>query len=140
MKETPESLPTESIAEDKKNYATEGAKENVISANNSNENLTTIADEKQSHFSQLAHFINQLYGKIPEPHFAYLITFKDKIETYSFSIANETQRKAMAHKAIELTNNGFGVWHSVNPVSIEPTVGKRGDEFAFLSNRHCRRH
>ena len=36
----------------------------------------------------------------------------------------------MARKAIELTNNGFDVWHSVNPVSIEPTVGKRGDEFA----------
>ena len=114
----------------KKNYATEGAKENVISTNNSNENFSTTADEKQSHFSQLAHFINQLYGKIPEPHFAYLITFKDKIETYSFSIANETQRKAMAHKAISLADNGFDVWHSVNPVSIEPTVGKRGDEFA----------
>ena len=32
------------------------------------------ADEKQSHIAQLVHFFNQLYGKIPEPHFAYLWT------------------------------------------------------------------
>ena len=87
-------------------------------------------DENQRRFEELTTFLHQLFDKIPESNFAYLITFKDKIETYSFSIANETQRVAMAHKAISLADNGFDVWHSVNPVNIEPTVGKRGDEFA----------
>ena len=87
-------------------------------------------DDKQSCSSQLANFFNQLYGKIPAPNFVYLITFKNGIETYSFSIADETQIEAMAQEAIKLANNGFDVWHAVNPVSIEPTVGKRGDEFA----------
>ena len=130
MKEPLESSPEEFTSQDKKNYAIESVEKNFISANNLSENFTAIADEKQSYVVQLAHFLNQLYSKIPEPHFAYLITFKNGIETYSFSIADETQIKSMARKAIELTNNGFDVWHSVNPVSIEPTVGKRGDEFA----------
>ena len=126
MKETPESLPTESILEDKKNYATESAQENFIIANNSNEDFSTTADEKQSHLSQLAHFLNQLYGKIPEPHFAYLWTKQRGI--FSFQINDATQREDMARKAIELSNNGVNIWHSVNPVCVRPTDGKRGDE------------
>ena len=85
---------------------------------------------KQRQIAQVANFFNLLYGKITEKNFSYLITFRDGIETYSFSIANKTQRIEMAVKAIELSNKGFDIWHSVNPVSIEPTSSKRGDELA----------
>lgn len=34
----------------------------------------------------------------------------------------------MTRKAIELSESGFDVWHAVNPVSVKPTGGKRGDE------------
>lgn len=130
MKEPQESSSEESTLQDKKNYANQGEKENFISANNSKTDFITIADEKQSRIAQLVNFFNQLYGKIPAPHFAYLITFKNGIETYFFSIVDETQRADMARKAIELANNGFDVWHSVNTVSIEPSNSKRGDEKA----------
>ena len=84
--------------------------------------------KKQSRITELVDFFNEIYGKINAPHFAYLIKFKDGIETYSFAISNETQRKNMGKKAIELADNGIDVWHSVNPVSVAPYAGKRGDE------------
>lgn len=125
MKEALESSPTEPTPQDKKNYATKGA-DKSISANNSKANSITIADEKQSRIAKLVNFFNQLYGKIPEPHFAYLWTKQRGI--FPFVINDESQRIAMAMKAVELTNNGVDVWHSVNTVSVEPTNGKRGDE------------
>lgn len=128
MEELLESSSTDTKTQDKKNYATESANENVISANNSNGNSTTIANEKQSRIAELVNFFNQLYGKITEPHFAYLWTKQQGI--YSFAISDEIQRKAMARKAIELSDKGVDVWHSINPVNIEPTSSKRGDEFA----------
>ena len=80
---------------------------------------------KQERITKLAHFFNQLYGKIPEPHFAYLFT---KHGFFPFIINDESQRMAMAIKAIELSSIGVDVWHSVNTVNVEPTNGKRGDE------------
>ena len=84
--------------------------------------------EKQKRIDEAKNFFNQLYGKIMALNFSYLTTFKTGIETYSFSISDETQRLAMAQKAIELSDSGVDVWHCVNPVSIKPTNGKRGDE------------
>ena len=96
MKEALESSPTEPTPQDKKNYATKGA-DKSISANNSKANSITIADEKQSRIAKLVNFFNQLYGKIPEPHFAYLWTkqrgifpFVIKISTHSYG--NESCR------------------------------------------------
>ena len=82
--------------------------------------------EKQSRIAELVNFFNQLYGKIPELHFAYLWT--KQLGIFPFVINDESQRMAMAMKAVELTDNGVDVWHSVNTVSVEPTNGKRGDE------------
>ena len=126
MKENFEPPQMEFVPQDKKNYANQGAKENFISANNSEANSITITNEKQSRIAELVHFFNQLYGKIPEPHFAYLWTKQRGI--FPFAINDESQRMAMAMKAVELTDNGVDVWHSVNTVSVEPTNGKRGDE------------
>ena len=84
--------------------------------------------EKQSCITETLNFFNSLYGKITAPHFAYLWTKLNGI--FSFAISDETQREAMALKAIELSDCGIDIWHSVNPVAIEPTNSKRGDELA----------
>lgn len=86
--------------------------------------------DKQRRIAETANFFNILFGKIPDKHFSYLMQFLDGVRTYSFKIADPSQRIAMAQKAIELSDNGVDIWHSVNPVSIEPTSGKRGDELA----------
>ena len=124
MKETLESSPVEHALQDKKNYASESASKS-ISANNSSADSTTIVDKKQTHIAETTNFFNLLYSKIPEPHFAYLFT---KHGIFSFAVTDETQRIAMALKAIELSDNAIDVWHSVNPVCVEPTNAKRGDE------------
>lgn len=87
---------------------------------------TVVSQEKKHRIAKLAHFFNQLYGKIPESHFAYLFTKQRGI--FPFQINDESQRMAMAIKAVELSSIGIDVWHSVNTVSVEPTNGKRGDE------------
>ena len=128
MKETLES-PADSTPQNKKNYATnQSVEKNIMSANKSDKDFSTIEDKKQSRIDELVHFFNQLYGKIPEPHFAYLWT--KQIGIYSFVISDESQREAMALKAVELSDNGVDIWHSVNIVYVEPTSGKRGDETA----------
>ena len=126
MKEPPELQTTESALQDKKNYASKSVEKSIISANNSNADFTTIVNEKQSRVNELVNFFNQLYGKITAPHFAYLWTKQRGI--FPFQINEESQRMAMALKAVELSSSGVDVWHSVNTVSVEPTNGKRGDE------------
>ena len=125
MKETLESSQVDHALRDKKNYAFEGA-DKSISANNSSADSTTIVDKRQTQIAETMNFFNSLYGKITAPHFAYLWTKQRGI--FSFNIADETQREAMTHKASQLSNNGIDVWHSVNPVCVQPTDGKRGDE------------
>ena len=78
-------------------------------------------NEKQNRIDEALNLFNQLYGKIPEPHFAYLWTKQRGI--FPFVINDESQRMAMATKAVELTDNGIDVWHSVNTVNVEPTNG-----------------
>ena len=78
---------------------------------------------------QTINFFNVLFGRIPTSHFSYLMIFSNGYgTTYPFAIADKTQREYMARKAIELSSKGFDVWHAVNPVCIEPTGNKRGDE------------
>lgn len=127
MKELLESPSAEFALQDKKNYAMQGANENVISTNNSKANFITISDEKQKRIAELVNFFNQLYGKILESNFAYLWTKQGK-ETFPFSLP--MQISLMAQKAISLADSGVDVYHSVNTVNIEPTSGKRGDEYS----------
>lgn len=125
MRTIPESPPAEFVQQYKKRTSIE-IDANIISANNSITNSTTIVNEKQSRITLLVNFFNQLYSKIPEPHFAYLFTKQRGI--FPFQINDESQRMAMAIKAVELSSIGVDVWHSVNTVSVQPTNGKRGDE------------
>ena len=79
--------------------------------------------------TQTINFFKLLFGKISTSHFSYLMIFSNGYgTTYPFIISDETQRELMAKKAIELSSEGFDVWHAVNPVCIEPTGNKRGDE------------
>lgn len=79
--------------------------------------------------TQTINFFNLLFGRISVSHFSYLMIFSNGYgTTYPFAVADENQREYMARKAIELSSEGFDVWHAVNPVCIEPTSNKRGDE------------
>ena len=91
---------------------------------------STLIPDYSERIAEILNFFNLLYGKIPKPYFAYLIKFKAYTKIYSFDVSGESHRKAMAYKAIELSDCGVDVWHSVNPVSVEPTDGKRGNELA----------
>lgn len=91
--------------------------------------------EKQNRIADTVNFFNQLYGKIPAEHFAYLWTKQRGV--LSFNIADETQRTDMARKAIELSECNVDIWHSVNPVCVRPTDGKRGDENAVSFQIAC---
>ena len=84
--------------------------------------------EPQNMLAETTEFFNLLFGKIPANNYSYLIKFSGGNGIYSFTISNETQRKFMAKKAIQLSDSGVDVWHSVNPVCVEPADGKRGDE------------
>lgn len=99
--------------------------------NNNTQNASiqaAITFTKQERIAEAVKLFNLLYEKITARHFAYTIKFKDGTRIYSYVIADETQRLAMAEKAIELSDSGVDIWHSVNPVSVEPSGGKRGDE------------
>ena len=90
-----------------------------------------INDKKQRQIEEALEFFDLLYENFKAPHFSYLMTFSNGYgTTYPFAISDETQRELMAKKAIELSDNAFDVWHCVNPVSVKPSNGKRGDEFA----------
>lgn len=79
--------------------------------------------------TQTINFFNLLFGRIPISHFSYLMIFSNGYgTTYPFIISDETQRELMAKKAIELSKEGFDVWHAINSVSVKPTGSKRGDE------------
>ena len=89
-----------------------------------------IDSNKAARIIDTANFFNMLYGKISEHHFSYLIKFKDYTKIYAFDVSDKTQLELMARKAVELSDSGVDIWHSVNPVSVEPTSFKRGDELA----------
>ena len=115
---------------DKKRTSTE-ADANSISANNSNKDCITSDVEKQNRINETMKIFNLLFDKIPAGHFSYLMTFTTGYGvTYSFAVADQTQREAMARKAVELSELGNDVWHAVNTVNVAPTSGKRGDETA----------
>ena len=88
-----------------------------------------INDKKQRQIEEALEFFDLLYENFKAPHFSYLMIFSNGYgNTYPFAVADENQREYMARKAIELSKEGFDVWHAVNPVCIEPTGNKRGDE------------
>ena len=116
---------------DKKRTST-NADENIISANNSNENCITNDTERQSRIEEAEKIFNLMFGRIPAEYFSYLMTFTNGYGvTYSFAVADQNQRVQMACKAIELSELGNDVWHAVNLVHVAPKGGKRGDETAI---------
>ena len=116
---------------DKKRTPTEVDATNSISANNSNADCITIDAERQSQFEAATKVFNLLFANISAGHFSYLMTFSNGCPiTYPYALAEEHSLIEMAQKAIELSELGNDVWHAVNPVCVEPTGGKRGDESA----------
>lgn len=100
-------------------------------ANNSNKNYITNDVGKQSLIDMATKIFNLLFDRIPAEHFSYLITFTTSYGvTYSFAVTTQTQRQAMARKALKLFKLGDDVWHAVNLVCVAPKGGKRGYETA----------
>ena len=121
---------SECVLCDKKRTSTE-ADANSISANNSNSDCITSDAEKQSRVNEAMKIFNFLFDGVPAQHFSYLMTFTTGYGvTYSFAVTDQTQREAMARKAVELSELGNDVWHAVNLVCVAPKAGKRGDETA----------
>ena len=121
---------SESALNDKKRTSTEADASSMI-ANNYNRNCITNDAEKQSRINEATKIFNLLFGRVPDEHFSYLMTFTNGYGvTYAFAVTDQNQREAMARKAVELSELGNDVWHTVNPVDVFPTGGKRGDETA----------
>lgn len=91
----------------------------------------------QDRIAQAQQLFELLYAKIPAGNFAYLIKFAGGTKCYTFEINDSEQRKAMAAKAVELSDKGFDLWHSVNPVNVKPSDGKRGDENVVSYQTAC---
>lgn len=91
----------------------------------------------QDRIAQAQQLFELLYAKIPAGNFAYLIKFAGGTKCYTFEINDSEQRKAMAAKAVELSDKGFDLWHSVNPVNVKPSDVKRGDENVVSYQTAC---
>lgn len=93
--------------------------------------------DKQKRIAAAKNFFNQLYGKLPANNFVYLWKIQGGSRTYSFDTADENFTAAMAQKAIELSDSGVDVWHSVNSVGVAPHDGKRGSTNDFSYQTAC---
>ena len=81
-------------------------------------------DAKQARIEMALRFLNLLFGAIVERIFGYLWTKQDKA-TYPFAVSNSAERKAMAQKAIELSDTGFDVYFGVNLMDKAPARNAR---------------
>lgn len=90
-------------------------------------NPPAVSQEKTNRIAELVNFFHLLYGKIPAGNFVYLGTKQQGRLFFNHSFRVD-DFEVMALKAIELSDCGVDVWHSVNPVNFEPKDGKRGDE------------
>ena len=81
-------------------------------------------DEKQKRIAEAEKFFNLLYGSVTERKFGYLWTKQDKA-TYPFTVSNADERKAMAIRAIELSDEGKDVYFGVNLMDESPSRNTR---------------
>lgn len=127
----------QNVADADTNAVTQNSGEREIEETVADVSMGTVSN-KQTRIAEAERFFDLLFGKLTAPHFSYLIKFSGGMDTFTFTVADETQRRAMARKAIELSDMGVDIWHAVNPVSVKPhyefdakknkNVLKRGDE------------
>ena len=86
--------------------------------------MNTNTIDKQSRIEMALRFLNLLFGAVVERVFGYLWTKQDKA-TYPFAVSSPDERKAMAKKAIELSDAGKDVYFGVNLMNEAPTRNAR---------------
>lgn len=84
--------------------------------------------DPQKRLKEASILLESLFKDLPKENYVYLIKFKNGISTYSFEpyVISDIQR--MSRKALEISDTGVDLWHSVNPVNTRPYGGKRGSE------------
>ena len=75
--------------------------------------------EKQSRIDEAERFFNLLFGSVTVKKVSYLWTLPDK-KTYPFDVSTPDNRRAMAIKAIELSDKGFDVYFGVHLTDNPP--------------------
>ena len=86
--------------------------------------MSTNTIDKQSRMEMALRFLNMLFGAVVERLFGYLWTKQDKA-TYPFAVSSPDERKAMARKAIELSDAGKDVYFGVNLMDEAPARNTR---------------
>ena len=80
--------------------------------------------DKQTRINEAEKFFNLIFGNVTERKFGYLWTKQDK-SSYPFTVSNVDERKAMATRAIELSDKGFDVYFGVNLMDEPAAKDKR---------------
>ena len=86
--------------------------------------MDTNTINRQSRIAEAEKCFNLTFGAVKERKFGYLWTKQDKT-TYPFMVSNIDERKAMAIRAIELSDVGFDVYFGVNLMDNPPTKNAR---------------
>ena len=83
-------------------------------------------DDKQSRIDEAEKIFNLIYGAVTERKFGYLWAKRgEEKKTYPFDVSTPENRRAMAIKAIELSDAGFDVYYSVNLMDTPPAANAR---------------
>ena len=94
---------------------------------NTKSELQPVNVDKQSRIEMALNFLNLMFGAVStvvERIFGYLWTKQDKA-TYPFAVSSPDERKAMAMKAIELSDAGKDVYFGVNLMNEPPARNAR---------------
>ena len=88
-----------------------------------------VADDEVDREAEAKRFFDALFGTVTAG-FSYLVRqfpcHEDDL--FAFDVTDETQRKQMAQKAVEISDAGYHCWNTVNVVGTAPVGGKRGGE------------
>ena len=77
--------------------------------------------DKQTRIEMALRLFNLLYGNVTERKVGYLWAKRgDEKATYPFTVSEPNERKAMAEKAIELSDAGFDVYYGINLMDTAP--------------------
>ena len=88
--------------------------------------MNTNTIDKQSRIAMALECFDLLFGAVKERKFSYLWTKRDKeIATYPFAVSSPDERKAMAIRAIELSDEAKDVYFGVNLMDESPSRNTR---------------
>lgn len=86
-------------------------------------------DNKQTRIEMALRHFNLLYGAVTERKYGYLWAKRgDEKTTYPFAVNEPNERKAMAEKAIELSDMGYDVYYGINLMDTAPDKYHRANK------------